>query len=116
MVVGDGDQSEAVEAIGVLCEHDRDSTRDIASRRLGLSRGEVEMRLDGIDGEVDIGDNLPWDDPDPLRTTLLSLFDTAPSSGAVDGHELSTVLDSALRVWLARPLHRPVSSGGTWSV
>ncbi len=55
-----------------------------------------------VEGEVDIGDDIPWDDPDPLRTTLQVLFDTAPSSGAVDGHELSTVLDAALRVWLVR--------------
>ena len=59
-----------------------------------------------LDGEVDVGTDLPWDDPDPLRTTLTSLFETAASSGAVDGHDLSTVLDSALRTWLVRTRDR----------
>ena len=59
-----------------------------------------------LDGEVDLGTELLWDDPDPLRTTLASLLETTASSGAVDGHELSTVLDSALRKWLVRTADR----------
>lgn len=59
-----------------------------------------------VEGDVDIGADLPWDDPDPLRTTLTTLLETVASSGAVDGHELSAVLDSALRTWLVRTADR----------
>ena len=50
-----------------------------------------------LDGEVEVGTDLPWDDPDPLRTTLTSLFETAASSGAVDGHDRAVVAVVVLR-------------------
>ncbi|WP_040493598.1 hypothetical protein [Ilumatobacter nonamiensis] len=59
-----------------------------------------------VEGDVDVGVDLPWDDPDPLRTTLTSLLETVPSSGAIDGCELSMLLDSALRTWLVRTADR----------
>jgi hypothetical protein len=45
---------------------------------------------------------LPWDDPDPLRSTLERLLGAAAPLGVTDGHHLSDVLSSALRVWVLR--------------
>lgn len=59
-----------------------------------------------VGGDVDIGIDLPWEDPDPLRTTMTSLHESVPSSGAIDGCELSVLLDSALRTWLVRTADR----------
>lgn len=42
----------------------------------------------------------PWDDPDPLRTTLLRLMDSVPSAGSYDGVALADVLTAAVRAWV----------------
>ena len=58
------------------------------------------LSVDGELGQALL--DLPWEDPDPLHTTLLELFNTVPATGAVDGHALAFVLDSALSAWLDR--------------
>ena len=45
---------------------------------------------------------LPWDDPDPLRSSLERLLATAAPAGTIDGKPLPTVLCSALAVWIDR--------------
>ena len=53
--------------------------------------------------DKDPGDGLvelPWDDPDPLRTTIEQLFAAVPPAGATDGYALSDVLASALDHWV----------------
>ena len=56
-----------------------------------------------VDGEFEQASlDLLWEDPDPLRTTLLELFNTVPATGAVDGHVLASLLEAALSVWLDR--------------
>lgn len=45
-------------------------------------------------------DDLPWDDPDPLRTGLERLFATVAPATVPDGHQLGDVLTGALTVWL----------------
>lgn len=42
---------------------------------------------------------VPWDDPDPLRTTLERLLATVPPGGSYDGQMLVDVLTSAVRAW-----------------
>lgn len=43
---------------------------------------------------------LPWSDPDPLRTALESLLGVVGPAGTLDGHDLPTVMDGAVRSWL----------------
>ncbi len=43
---------------------------------------------------------LPWDDPDPLRSTLEQLLAAVPAAGAVDGQRLAVVFASALEQWV----------------
>ncbi len=45
---------------------------------------------------------LPWDDPDPLRSTLERLLGAAAPIGTIDGRELPEILSSALEVWVDR--------------
>jgi hypothetical protein len=45
---------------------------------------------------------LPWDDPDPLRSTLERLLGVVAPAGVTDGHDLAAVLSSALLVWVDR--------------
>src|SRR5690606_38342385 len=59
-----------------------------------------------VDGDTDEVPDLPWDDPDPLRTVFGELLNIVPSAGAPGGHTMAAVLDSALVVWLARTAHR----------
>ncbi|MCU1395344.1 MAG: hypothetical protein JWM34_3772 [Ilumatobacteraceae bacterium] len=44
--------------------------------------------------------DLPWHDPDPLRSSIERLLATVGASGLPDGHGLPDVLSAALRVWL----------------
>ena len=43
---------------------------------------------------------LPWDDPDPLRTVLESLLASVPSIGLPGGIVVADALTAALDVWL----------------
>jgi|CXWL01.1.fsa_nt_gi hypothetical protein len=43
---------------------------------------------------------VPWNDPDPLRTTLDQLLTAVGSVTVPDGHALPSVLSAALRTWL----------------
>ena len=43
---------------------------------------------------------VPWDDPDPLRTTLERLLATVPPGGSYDGQMLVDVLTSAVQAWV----------------
>jgi hypothetical protein len=45
---------------------------------------------------------LPWDDSDPLRSTLERLLGVAAPVGVTDGRDLAAVLSSALVVWVDR--------------
>ena len=45
---------------------------------------------------------LPWNDPDPLRSSIERLFAAVGPAGTTDGHVLSDVLTSALGVWVDR--------------
>jgi hypothetical protein len=55
-----------------------------------------------VDGDTEAVPDLPWDDPDPLRTVLGELLNIVPSAGAPGGHALAAVLDAALVAWLTR--------------
>ena len=46
--------------------------------------------------------DLPWDDPDPLRSTLERLLRSAAPIGVADGHTMSAILTSALGAWVER--------------
>jgi hypothetical protein len=59
-----------------------------------------------VDGDTETVPDLPWDDPDPLRTVLGELLNIVPSAGAPGGHTLAAVLDAALLAWLVRTAHR----------
>jgi hypothetical protein len=59
-----------------------------------------------VDGDTDDVPDLPWDDPDPLRTVLGELLSIVPSAGAPGGSALSAVLDAALVAWLGRTADR----------
>jgi len=43
---------------------------------------------------------MPWNDPDPLRSSLDQLLGTVASMTLPDGHSLPAVLDTALDAWL----------------
>jgi hypothetical protein len=43
---------------------------------------------------------LPWDDPDPLRSTLERLLTVASPAGTLDGLELGDLLTDALEAWV----------------
>ena len=45
---------------------------------------------------------LPWNDPDPLRSSIERLLAAVGPAGTTDGHVLSDVLTSALVVWVDR--------------
>ena len=44
---------------------------------------------------------LPWSDPDPLRTTLERLVEVVGPAHSMDGLDLPDALDGALTVWLS---------------
>lgn len=48
---------------------------------------------------IDTSD-VPWDDPDPLRTTLSELLDAVEPLGAPAGRTVGAALVSALGAWL----------------
>ncbi|MCU1390661.1 MAG: hypothetical protein JWL72_3999 [Ilumatobacteraceae bacterium] len=43
---------------------------------------------------------LPWNDPDPLRSSIERLLATVGASELPDGHGMPEALTAALRVWL----------------
>jgi hypothetical protein len=45
---------------------------------------------------------LPWEDPDPLRSTLERLLSVAAPVGITDDHNLAAILSGALAVWVDR--------------
>lgn len=63
----------------------------------------VRWWVDGASSPADSGRggcSPPWNDPDPLRTALESLLGVVGSAGTLDGHDLATVMDGAVRCWL----------------
>jgi hypothetical protein len=44
---------------------------------------------------------LPWDDPDPLRSTIERLLSAVAPAETPDGHPLADALSAALGVWVA---------------
>jgi len=79
-----------------------------ATHRPGLSVWDalaeaVRWWIDGASSPADSGwggCSLPWSDPDPLRTALESLLGVVGPAGTLDGHDLPTVMDGAVRSWL----------------
>ena len=58
-------------------------------------------RLAPSDGFPDpVLSELPWNDPDPLRSSIERLLASVGPAGTTDGHVLSDVLTSALGVWV----------------
>jgi hypothetical protein len=49
---------------------------------------------------------VPWHDPDPLRTTLDRLLTAVAPTDVPDGHPLPAVLDAALLAWLDKMAER----------
>lgn len=45
--------------------------------------------------------DLPWDDPDPLRSSLEELLSTAEPAGTATGSPLGQVLGAALEAWVS---------------
>lgn len=52
------------------------------------------------DGDAPVVTELPWDDPDPLRTILDDLLASVPSVGLPGGLRVSDAVTAALKVWL----------------
>jgi hypothetical protein len=46
--------------------------------------------------------DLPWDDPDPLRTAIERLLASTSGAGGPDGVELGTILTTALDAWVRK--------------
>ena len=60
-------------------------------------------RLTPTDGFPDpVVSELPWNDPDALRSSIERLLAAVGPAGTTDGHVLSDVLTSALGVWVDR--------------
>lgn len=57
-------------------------------------------------GTGDESKDLPWEDPDPLRSSLADLFDMVPTGGVGTTPGLGPILDAALSKWLARTAER----------
>lgn len=57
--------------------------------------------LDRHDIGTDADSALPWEDPDPLRSTMEMVLRTVGGPGTVDGGELAAVGDAALQRWVA---------------
>ena len=58
-------------------------------------------RLAASDGFPDpILSELPWNDPDPLRSSIERLLAAVGPAGTTDGRVLSDVLTSALSAWI----------------
>ncbi len=55
-----------------------------------------------LDGSVYRLEPLPWNDPDPLRSSIEWLLATVAGIELPDGHALPDVLTSALQLWVAR--------------
>lgn len=47
-----------------------------------------------------ISTDLPWDDPDPLRSSLEELLATAEPAGTTTGSSLGQVVAAALETWI----------------
>lgn len=64
-------------------------------------------RLAPSDGFPDpLLSELPWNDPDPLRSSIERLLAAVGPAGTTDGHALSDVLTSALAVWVDQMVKR----------
>lgn len=59
----------------------------------------AERRSAGMLFPIDTAD-VPWDDPDPLRSTLSELLDAVEPLDAPAGRTVGTALVSALDAWL----------------
>ena len=62
----------------------------------------INARLDATGVGADRLVAVPWDDPDPLRSTIEHLLDVVAPAGAVDGLVLNNVLSSAVENWVRR--------------
>jgi hypothetical protein len=77
------------------------------------------------DHDTAVTTQLPWDDPDPLRSVLESLLGSAPPIGLPGGVSIAEALSGSLRVWLTymsntyndcHPFAHPEPSSGWPSV
>ena len=77
------------------------------------------------DQDTPLTTELPWDDPDPLRTVFDGLLGSVPSIGLPGGVMVADALTAALDVWLGymsntyndcRPFAHPEPSSGWPSV
>ena len=87
-------------AVGFLSEHHRPgiSVWDAVEE---AGRWWIADRLNPPeDHGAPVTTELPWDDPDPLRTVLESLLASVPSVGLSGGVAVADALTAALRVWL----------------
>lgn len=67
----------------------------------------IAAHLDPADGDDGAEPaDLPWDDPDPLRTTLERLLTTVGPIGALDGAILPDALTAAAAAWVSRMCDR----------
>ena len=60
----------------------------------------TDVYLDPDDGPNHAPPEVPWDDPDPLRTTVERLLSAVPAAGAYDGRALTDVLVDAISSWV----------------
>lgn len=60
----------------------------------------TDAYLEPIDPPSHERPQVPWDDPDPLRTTLERLLATVPPGGSYDGQMLADIFISAVRAWV----------------
>lgn len=74
----------------------------------------TDAYLEPIDPTSPERPQVPWDDPDPLRTTLERLLATVPPGGSYDGQMLVDILTSAVRAW-AHDMAEALNDGRTFS-
>lgn len=60
----------------------------------------TDAYLEPIDPTSPERPQVPWDDPDPLRTTLERLLAIVPPGGSYDGQLLTDIFISAVRAWV----------------
>ena len=91
---------QVIGAVEFLAEHDRPGiTVWEAVEEAG--RWWIADRLNPPeDHDAPVVTELPWDDPDPLRTVLEALLSTVPPIGLPGGLTVGDAITAALDVWL----------------
>lgn len=91
---------EVVAAVDFLGEHHRPGLTVWSALEEAVRWWAADFVAPPGDSAVAVPADLPWNDPDPLRSSMERLLATVGGAGVPDGHAMDDVLTAALSVWL----------------